>query len=127
MTSPALSLTLAAATGALALLEPQDWPRSVRVGYVVLPAAGLAGYTAYQMATAERPDSDDDAPTARSIALVSGGLGVAMAAVCAASFPVDRGIRNLVARTGTRYPRRWMAGGVVVLSLALDAIQARTE
>lgn len=155
MTSLAGSLGLAAASGAFTLIDPEAWPRSVRTAYVVLPAVGLASYTAYQMANnhgedatsgphfkfpgaksstsrisgvhAAAPKHDDPAISPSTIALTSAGLGLGAAALGAASFPVDRGIRNLVARTGTKYPRRWMAVGVVVLCLVLDAADRRSR
>lgn len=146
---------MAAASGAFTLIDPEGWPRSVRTAYVVLPAVGLASYTAYQMANnhgedatpgphfkfpglksstsrspgahAAAPKHDDAAISPSAIALTSAGLGLCVAALVAASFPVDRGIRNLVARTGTQHPRRWMAAGVVVLCLVLDAADRRSQ
>lgn len=155
MTSFAASLGLAAVSGAFTLLDPQDWPRSVRAAYVYLPALGMAGYVGYQMAKSapnpsagqntsrdpnqdKGPDLQADSvaeqarPTvstigAGGIAAVSAVTGVGVAAVCAASFPVDRGIRELVARAGATHPRRWMAAGVVVLSMAIDVAERRCE
>ncbi|WP_156125374.1 hypothetical protein [Kocuria sp. ZOR0020] len=147
MSSLVTSLGLTAASGAFTLLDPEDWPAGVRTAYVVVPAAAAAAYVACQMATSHRsethvasqvsPDPQgsagsvshhhDAAPSPRAIALVAGAVGLGTAAAGAASFPIDRGIRNLVARAGARHPRRWMAAGVVVVCLALDAVERRSK
>ena len=143
---PVVSLTTAAATGALTLLRPADWRPAVRRAYVWLPAIGTAagvlwvtrpGRKANQVGDGSEQVGPGVAPAAlprtdarkllAARASVSLAVGVVLAAVGTGSLKLDAGIERRLAGRGLRHPRRWMAAAVAVASLGMDAISNASE
>lgn len=139
-----LSVTGAAAGGALALVSPSGWSPRVRRAYVVVPSVLLAGgsslfltklaarQAAAATGAAPAPETAGGAtrpfPQRHPMTLrvtVPLALGVASALGQAASLWIDAALERGFVRLGATHPRRWMAALAVVASLGIDAAGAR--
>lgn len=122
----------AAATIGLGMIPLHRLPRAVKTGYIVLPAAFVAGTVLFALQrgaprTAEQGEEAPPAlraPTAREGA-ISLALGGFTAGAGAAGIAVDRGIEGLLRRRGVPAPRVWMGISSGALMLALNGLEDR--
>lgn len=133
MNDLALTLTRAAAAGAITLISPAGWSPRVRRAYVLVPGAAATSVAAVLLPriTADRSPDGEDGPghfsapvrhlpgTAR--VMLPLGLGAVTCGVQAFSLWIDAVLERSLAARGAVHPRRWMALLAVLASLAMDA------
>lgn len=139
-----LSLTGAAATGALTLVSPAGWSPGVRRAYVVAPGVLMAGGSSLVLArladrqaaavpgggSAAETAAENATPLPRRLPVtvrvtVPLCLGVATCGVQATSLWVDAALERGLVRLGATHPRWWMAALAVAASLGMDAAGGR--
>lgn len=109
----------AAATGALTLVDPARLPDRLRPAYR-LSVAGVAALGIHAALDKERELTRQ--PVAR--AAIAAGVGGAMYATMPLWERVDAAVSALMRRRGVAHPRVKLAAGSVLLSLAVDALDA---
>lgn len=134
-TPPSRIISLVAGTAVVTgvgMIPLHRLPRTVRISYIVLPAAFGAGATlaAQRRAISRRRESESDAPrrgtlqraTFTAVPFVVSGI---IAGSGAASIILDRGLENLLRRRGVPAPRVAMGLASGALSLAMTALEDR--
>ena len=123
-----------AATTGIGMIPLHRLPRTVKISYIVLPAAFVAGVTlaAQRRAASRITNTAPDAPrrgalrraSFAALPLVAGGI---MAGTSAASIWIDRGVEGLLRRRGVPAPRVAMGLASGALSLAMAALESKGD